>query len=439
MDFNERIAKLKIAIKKQNRKLDEIRLNDDGTEKSSLSNDELREADTEMQVLAELIDQIKIEERLEQHLTEFKGTVDKRVDIAEPIDKPDFASGFRSFGEQMRAVISAGIPGQRTDPRLYQTRAITGMGETIASDGGFLVGTEYSQDIIGSVYDKVGLLAPLCKRYQVATNSNTLKIPGIDETSRADGSRQGGIRSYWAEEGGSLTSSKPKFKQLNFELSKLTCLVYLTDELEMDTTALGNWISDRVKDELSFSIDDAIVNGNGVGRPMGILSSNCTIQVSKEVGQAATTLLYQNILKMWQRGIPATERDGVWLMNRDVKSQLYSMVLTGGTATTPVFLPQGGVSARPYDTLFGRPIVYSEHCATLGTAGDVILAHMPSYILVDKPIKSAYSIHVRFVNDENVLRFTYRVSGQPAYSSAITPYKGASNTISPFVKLQTRS
>jgi len=42
---------------------------------------------------------------------------------------------FGSFGEQLIAVMNAGLPERRVDPRLYQARA-TGMGESIPSDGG---------------------------------------------------------------------------------------------------------------------------------------------------------------------------------------------------------------------------------------------------------------------------------------------------------------
>jgi hypothetical protein len=53
-------------------------------------------------------------------------------------------------------------------------------------------------------------------------------------------------------------------------------------------------------------------------------------------------------------------------------------------------------------------------------------------------MQRAVSVHVRFLYDEQVFKFTYRVDGQPIWSSALTPFKG-SNTLSPFVALQTRA
>ena len=45
----------------------------------------------------------------------------------------------------------------------------------------------------------------------------------------------------------------------------------------------------------------------------------------------------------------------------------------------------------------------------------------------------------QFLTDETVFRFVYRCDGQPAIASALTPYKGTGNTLSPFVALATRS
>ena len=88
--------------------------------------------------------------------------------------------------------------------------------------------------------------------------------------------------------------------------------------------------------------------------------------------------------------------------------------------------------------MFGRPIVPLEQCSSLGAVGDIILGDMSQYLLIDKGgINSASSIHVRFLYDESVFRFIYRVDGQPIWNKPITPYKG-SNTLSPFVTLAAR-
>jgi len=47
-------------------------------------------------------------------------------------------------------------------------------------------------------------------------------------------------------------------------------------------------------------------------------------------------------------------------------------------------------------------------------------------------------MHVRFLYDEQVFKFTTRVDGRPLWHSSLTPFKGSA-TQSPFVFLDTRA
>ena len=70
------------------------------------------------------------------------------------------------------------------------------------------------------------------------------------------------------------------------------------------------------------------------------------------------------------------------------------------------------------------------------TSGDIILADLSQYIMIDKGgLQSASSIHFKFTTDETAFRFVFRVDGQPWWSTALIPFKGSSNTLSPFVVL----
>jgi len=104
----------------------------------------------------------------------------------------------------------------------------------------------------------------------------------------------------------------------------------------------------------------------------------------------------------------------------------------------PVYVPAGGLSAAPFATLYGRPVVITEYNAALGTPGDILLADLSQYTKVDKGgVQAATSMHVAFLTDENVFRVTYRVDGKPMWTTAITPYKGTL-TKSPFLALAQR-
>jgi HK97 family phage major capsid protein len=312
------------------------------------------------------------------------------------------------------------------------------MGEAFGSDGGFLVPPEFSRKLLQRVYDANNLLGRT-DSYTIAGNS--ISFPRNNETSRANGSRWGGVRAYWREEGDQATASKPSFGRITLNLHKLFVLIHASDELLADVQglALEQYLMRVADEEINFVVGDAILNGTGAGHPMGILNSSALITVNKEAGQAAATVVAQNIVNLWSRLWAPCRQNAVWLINQDIEPQLHSMTVGTGSAATLAYLPPGGLSAKPYATLLGRPVMPVEWCATLGTVGDILLADLRHYVTITKGIiDNAMSIHLRFDYDESTFRFVFRVDGQPWWASPLTPYKG-SNTQSCFVTLQTRS
>ena len=104
-----------------------------------------------------------------------------------------------------------------------------------------------------------------------------------------------------------------------------------------------------------------------------------------------------------------------------------------------MYMPPGGLSAAPYGTILGRPLIESEYAQTLGTVGDIMLLDFGQYQMIEKGgVEAASSIHVRFVYDETCFRFVYRVDGQCKWNAALTP-KNGSNDVSPFISLATRA
>jgi len=347
---------------------------------------------------------------------------------------------FLSLGENLVAIMRAGIPGGAIDPRLRNIQAAaTGLGETIPSDGGFLLQPDYANDILQDVFE-TGILASKCRRIQISGKANSIKINGIDEKSRVS-SRYGGIISYWLDEAGTKVPTKPKFRQIELVLKKMIGLCYSTEELLEDAVALEGIIKEGFRAEFGFRVDDSIINGTGAGMPLGILPSGALVTVSKEGAQAATTLMTENVVKMRSRLFATSRVNSVWLINQDVEPQLHTLHLDVGTGGIPVYMPAGGLSGLPYDTLYGRPVLPIEQCATLGTVGDIILADFTNgYILAEKGgVKTDVSIHVAFLNDESIFRFVIRVDGQPVRSTPLIPYKGAANTQSHFIALESRT
>jgi len=412
-------------------------------ENRNLTGAELTLKNEILDTVQEYQDEIKVREREERisavlETPETPSTVIKNKKPAGSGIEVRDKDKFKTFGEQMMAIMRAGLPGGHADPRLFN--AGTGLNESVPSDGGFLVQQDFSSVLLQDVF-KTGVLSSRCRRIPISGNANSIKINGVDETSRAS-SRYGGIVGYWADEADEKTASKPKFRKIELTLKKLVGLCYATDELLDDAAALEGVIREGFISEFGFLLDDAIVNGTGAGQPLGILNSGSLVSITKETGQAAATVVAENVIKMYSRLFATSRQNAVWLINQNIEPQLFTMSLAVGTGGIPIYMPAGGLSGQPYGTLFGRPVLPIEQAQTLGTQGDIILADLnKGYVLAEKGgIQSDMSIHVRFIYDESVFRFVMRVDGQPVRASALTPYKGgATATQSHFVALDTRA
>ena len=104
----------------------------------------------------------------------------------------------------------------------------------------------------------------------------------------------------------------------------------------------------------------------------------------------------------------------------------------------PVYMPSVKTE-QGFDTILGRPVLYTEHAKTTGTLNDIAVVNGQGYMIGDRGgLKSDQSIHVYFTSNQTALRFKKRNDGQPLWRSPITPVSG-SNTLSAFVNLAARA
>ena len=342
-------------------------------------------------------------------------------------------------GDHALAVYRAALNPHGTDAaRLMQYGAATGMNESNPADGGFLVQTDQSRTMLERVYD-IGEISRRLTASPVGENANGIAVPFLNETSRVDGSRWGGLRGYWTGEAATYTTSRPTYDKFRLDLDKVTALVAVTDEMMSDVAFLGAWLNRMAPIELNFKLENAVMNGDGIGKPIGILRAPALIVVAKETGQAADTIVTENIVNMFSRLWAPSANKAIWLVNQNVYPQLHTMSLSVGVGGVPVYLPPSGLAGRPAATLYGLPVIPVEYAATLGDEGDISLVDFDQYALIEKGgVQFASSIHVYFSTGEQAFRYTYRVNGAPWWKSALTPLNGTT-TVSPYITLAARA
>jgi len=302
---------------------------------------------------------------------------------------------------------------------------------------GHLIPPEFKAEIDVIALEE-SIARPRVRELPMATG--ILTIPVVNESSRAS-TFYGGVNMTWENEGATGTETKPTFGKIKLIANKLSGKVYISDEMMSDSPiSVGPLVSRMFGEAKAFIIDEAILTGSGVGKPLGAFNASnpCLISQAKETGQTADTIIAENILKMWMR-LPASSRGkAIWIANGDAFLQLATLSLAVGTGGTTVGLVKDATQGASA-TLLGRPLFLSEKMATLGDANDIGLCDLSKYYFGTKGGgRIASSTHARFIYDEACFKFSDRVDGQPALLSAVTPRKG-SNTLSPMVGLAERA
>lgn len=297
-----------------------------------------------------------------------------------------------------------------------------------AAQGGFLVPAEHAGALRSRMYS-TGRFLRLCDRLPM--RSQKLKIPVIDEDSRKDGSRFGGLALNYVREGEQIPASQSRFGQTQFVTNALKGIAYASDELFNDASALGAMLERFFALEASFKAEHDLINGDGVGKPLGLLNSTALITVDPESGQAAGTVVEQNVLKMWARLWVGSHENAVWLINHRLAEQL-GTAASGGTKPALIRWTESG------PLLLGRPVISTEYQPTAGTVGDILLVDPSEILIGDRDLRMTASEHLRFANSEWAFRYCWRFDAQPAWARPTTPIDGGS-TVSPYIALAARA
>ncbi len=360
---------------------------------------------------------------------------------AEPVDrKGRLTKGFKSPREFIQMVYEA-YDLHKGDVSKVDKRLAGMLAKTAGSDeqmvvndpyGGFLVPPAYSPELLkidpeddpmGGRTRKMPMGAPVLKINARVDKNHTTSVSGGFTVARKI-------------ETAAAAASRGEFEQIELNANSLFGFAYATEELMTDSPqSFAAIIAAGFSDQFNYKIIDERINGTGIGEYLGVLNSPALVSVTKDSGQDAATVTFTNVVNMRSRCWGYSQ--AIWLANHDVMPQLLTLNQQIGLGGVPVWQP----SAREDhpDMLFGRPLIFTEYCKTVGTVGDILLVNWNEYLEgIYQPMKSDESIHVRFDRNERAFRFSIRNAGAPWWRTALTT-KNSTNTLSPYVALATRA
>lgn len=322
--------------------------------------------------------------------------------------------GFRNFNEYL-TVLSSG----KYDERLGREQRTAS--ETVPSDGGFACPEDFAAWLLDSSLESE-IVRPRATLWPM--KSDSLKVPGFDAAVHTS-SLFGGLTGTWIAELGASTEVFAKVRQIQLNAKKLACYTAASNELVADGVDYERQIQAALIKTIGWYLDYAFIQGSGAGQPLGLINNPAMITVSKETGQHASTVVFENCVKMYARLAPQCMEKAVWLASQTTVPQLLTMSLsvgTGGSMVQPAVLQEGGKFS-----LLGKEVIFSEKIPALGSLGQLLLVDLSQYVIgMRKEVSLDKSIHVGWSQDTSAYRAIVRADGQGSWDKAISPKAGDS-------------
>jgi HK97 family phage major capsid protein len=320
------------------------------------------------------------------------------------------------------------------------------LSETSGSTGGYTVPPQFSQQVMTlDIEDEV--VYPRATKMPMTTA--TLTIPSLDITtapSAGNSAYLGGVVASWVADAQTRPESEPQFRQTELRAHELSFYSVASNTLLADSAAGLDGLLTRIFSMArAFHRDYAYLQGNGVGKPLGILNAPATIAVTRTTSAKfqfpdVANMLSQLYWGSWRSSTTA------WVIHQSVLPQLITLNdgATSAGVGRPIWIPlsagvQDSVASpagpQSFGSLMGLPVIVTEKLPALGTSGCVLLADFSKYLIGDRQdVQIEVSPHVKFLQNSTVWRVVCRTDGQPWLNNPITLADGT-KTVSPFIYL----
>lgn len=326
-------------------------------------------------------------------------------------------AGFRNLGEMLQAIESG------DSDRLRELRNMAG---GVGTTGGFAVPEIWWEEVWNSGVE-ASVALDRCTVFQM--ESDTLHVAGFDSEDHSNGPIAN-VAGSWLAEDTAASRVTPKMRQINYVANKLGIYIGITSEAMEDSAALSKSVAPMMTASLAFTLDEAILVGNGVAKPLGIL--NCPATIARGRG-AANTIVFADLRGMLGRLLPTSLGNAVWVVSPSAFALLVGVEVASTTGHLAMSSTPG--AGRLDMQLLGHPVRVSEKLPALGEKGDVMLADFSYYGL---GLRSGGRLEktnaAQWTSDVIDWRLLVRADGTGLVSKALTP-AGGGDTLSPFVVL----
>lgn len=284
---------------------------------------------------------------------------------ADPLDSMEYRRAFMAYALRGTAI-----------PAEFRADAVSKTAEN-----GAVIPTTVLNRIIEKM-EAVGMILPLVTR---TAYKGGVSIP----TSTAK------PVATWVAEGAGSDKQKKATGSITFAYHKLRCAVAVS--LETDAIALSAFeatLTNNVVEAMTKATEQAIISGDGAGKPKGILTE--TVPADHTVESAAPA--YTDLIDAEAALPQAYENGAVWCMSKKTFMQYYGLVDETGQ---PIGRVNYGVAGKPERALLGRPVVCCDYVPSFTAGMDESTVYAFLFNFKDYVLNTNYSMTVKKYEDSD--------------------------------------
>ena len=347
-------------------------------------------------------------------------TPDQRAAAQPDSDPEKLAYEWRGgIAEFMRTVLT-----NPHDKRLQEFRQ-QAMGVGVL--GGFMVPTQWSAEI-RQLSPQDAIVRPRATVIPPGEPPDAaITFPALDQT----GARgvYSGVTVQWIGEGHAKPETDYRLLEVTLSPNEVAAYIPLTDKLLRNSPAASVLATTLLRRAIIAAEDVAFLTGNGAGQPLGIINHPAAINVPRTgFPSVVPGDNYVDLITMYSQIM----KDGplVWIYTPTLLPELMTMTDVNGNLIWTTSAREG----EP-NRLMGIPAIENERSPVLGQPGDLLLCNLQHYLIKDgSGIFVAASEHVRFLQNQTVIKAFFNVDGQPWLTAPLTLEDGVTQR-SPFVQL----
>lgn len=239
------------------------------------------------------------------------------------------------------------------------------------AEGGYLVPDEYERTLVEALEEE-NIFRKLA--HTIQTDSGERKIPVVASKGTAN----------WIDEEGPYEDSDDTFSQITIGSHKLGTTIKVSEELLRDSVFdLESYISKEFARRIGAREEDSFFNGDGNGKPLGILAATGGAEVGVTAA-SATAITADELIDLFHSLKTPYRGKAVWVMNDATIKAVRKL-----KDKNDQYLWQNSIVAGTPDTLLGRPVYTSAYMPVIaGGAKTIAFGDFKYYWIADRQGRS---------------------------------------------------